>query len=95
MGAGRFVGRVGGLAVAMGVGTAVSFGHGVAWAEDAADSGDSSQAAHTRPDAKTDDSPQQTPQPSRVSKARVLMSIPVRAITHPRTLTETSIRIQM
>lgn len=56
MGAGRFVGRVGGLAVAMGVGTAVSFGHGVAWAEDAADSGDSSQAAHSRPDAKTDDS---------------------------------------
>ena len=34
MGAGRFVGRVGGLAVALGVGAAVSLGHGIAWADE-------------------------------------------------------------
>ncbi|MBI3225735.1 MAG: cadherin-like domain-containing protein [Mycolicibacterium cosmeticum] len=34
MGAGRFVGRVGGLAVALGVGAAVSLGSGTAWADD-------------------------------------------------------------
>lgn len=36
MGAGRFVGRVGGLAVALGVGAATSFGCASAWADDAA-----------------------------------------------------------
>ena len=34
MGAGRFVGRVGGLAVALGVGAAVSLGSGIAWADE-------------------------------------------------------------
>ena len=33
MGAAGYVGRVGGLAVALGVGTAIATGHGVAWAE--------------------------------------------------------------
>ena len=33
MGASRFVGRVGGLAVALGVGAAVFSGGGVAWAD--------------------------------------------------------------
>ncbi|MCV7252575.1 hypothetical protein H7J86_10415 [Mycobacterium hackensackense] len=39
VGAGRFVGRVGGLAVALGVGAAVSLGQGTAWADDAATGG--------------------------------------------------------
>ncbi|MGJ6126467.1 Ig-like domain-containing protein [Mycolicibacterium sp. Y3] len=39
VGAGRFVGRVGGLAVALGVGAAVSLGQGTAWADDTATSG--------------------------------------------------------
>lgn len=40
MGAGRFVGRVGGLAVALGVGAAVTLGgHGTAWAEESAGDG--------------------------------------------------------
>ena len=39
MGAGRFVGRVGGLAVALGVGAAVSLGQGTAWADDTATGG--------------------------------------------------------
>jgi hypothetical protein len=34
MRAGRFVGRVGGLAVALGVGAAVSLGASAAWADD-------------------------------------------------------------
>ena len=38
MGASRYVGRVGGLAVALGVGAAVFTGSGVAWADDESDS---------------------------------------------------------
>ena len=41
MGAARYVGRVGGLAVALGVGTAILGGHGMAWA----DTGDSGAGA--------------------------------------------------
>ena len=33
MGASRYIGRIGGLAVALGVGAAVFTGYGVAWAE--------------------------------------------------------------
>lgn len=42
MGAGRFVGRVGGLAVALGVGAAVSLGAGIAWADESAGGGSES-----------------------------------------------------
>lgn len=45
MPAGRFVGRIGGLAVALGVGAAVSFGAPAAWAEDSAGDGGGSAAA--------------------------------------------------
>jgi ABC-2 type transport system ATP-binding protein len=44
MGASRFVGRVGGLAVALGVGAAVFSGGGVAWA-DTTDEGRSNDAS--------------------------------------------------
>ncbi len=39
MGASRFVGRVGGLAMALGVGAAVFTGYGVAWADDSPSAG--------------------------------------------------------
>ena len=42
MGAGRFVGRVGGLAVALGVGAAVSLGSGIAWADESPGGGSES-----------------------------------------------------
>ncbi|MDQ1319574.1 MAG: type transport system ATP-binding protein [Actinomycetota bacterium] len=50
MGAARFIGRVGGLAVALGVGVAVSSGHGVAFA----DVGDSGAADSARSGSPTD-----------------------------------------
>ena len=49
MRAGRFVGRVGGLAVALGVGVAVASGPGVAWA-DGTDTGAPSAPADGAPD---------------------------------------------
>ena len=48
MAAGRFIGRVGGLAIALGVGTAVFAGAGAAWADSS--SGDS----HIEPERQTD-----------------------------------------
>ncbi|MBJ7384357.1 MAG: DUF4185 domain-containing protein, partial [Mycolicibacterium sp.] len=42
MGASNYIGRVGGLAVALGVGSAVVTGHGVAFADDGGDTGTSS-----------------------------------------------------
>lgn len=53
MGAGRFVGRVGGLAVALGVGAAISLGSAVAWADEGpgAGSGSEESAAPDGPDA--------------------------------------------
>ena len=47
MGAARYVGRVGGLAVALGVGTAILGGHGVAWA-DTGDSGSGASSSSSR-----------------------------------------------
>ena len=67
MGAGRYVGRVGGLAVALGIGTAVFTGHGVASATTDSDASpthaetDSGQTTHRSPargpavEAKADD----------------------------------------
>ncbi|MGH3581283.1 MAG: Ig-like domain-containing protein, partial [Mycobacterium sp.] len=52
VGAGRFVGRVGGLAVALGVGAAVSLGHGTAWADDTATTG-SETSGSTGPSEST------------------------------------------
>ena len=49
MRAGRFVGRVGGLAVALGVGVAVASSPGVAWAEDGSSPGADSVSPSTAP----------------------------------------------
>jgi len=49
MGAGRYVGRVGALAVALGVGAAVTVGAGVAWADDSGSSSASSSPARHAP----------------------------------------------
>ncbi|MBO0676126.1 DUF4185 domain-containing protein [Mycolicibacterium sp. S2-37] len=43
--AATYVGRIGGLAIALGVGAAVSLGQGVAWAEDSSSSGVSSSSS--------------------------------------------------
>ena len=53
MGASRFVGRVGGLAVALGVGAAMFAGNGVAWADDAdaGPRGSGSTGASNAPDS--------------------------------------------
>ncbi|MFC7676426.1 DUF4185 domain-containing protein [Mycolicibacterium sp. GCM10028919] len=60
MGASNYIGRVGGLAIALGVGTAVVTGHGVAFADDGGDTGTSSsegassaEGANTGPSAST------------------------------------------
>lgn len=56
MGASNYIGRVGGLAVALGVGTAVVTGHGVAFADDGGDTGTSSStdgAANSSTDGTT------------------------------------------
>lgn len=45
MGASRFIGRVGGLAVALGVGTALLAGQGVAWADTSSESSSSESSA--------------------------------------------------
>jgi hypothetical protein len=64
MGAARYVGRVGGLAVALGVGTAIATGHGVASAETDAPSPTSTDSSNT--DQSTTDTtsvdPTTTPQ---------------------------------
>lgn len=59
MGAGRFVGRVGGLAVALGVGAAVSFGTAVAAADDvgATAGPESSNSAQDSPSSSSDSHP--------------------------------------
>ncbi|SCX26589.1 VCBS repeat-containing protein [Mycolicibacterium fluoranthenivorans] len=64
MGAGRFVGRVGGLAVALGVGAAVSLGAGIAWAEEGSGSGTESGGATSVGDTSGGGSPSGTPAPS-------------------------------
>ncbi len=52
MGAGRYVGRISGLAVALGVGAAVLTGPGVAWAApDASDANETTESASTESDA--------------------------------------------
>ena len=45
MGAAAYIGRVGGLAVALGVGTAIATGYGVAAADDAAANPPSSESS--------------------------------------------------
>lgn len=53
MGASNYIGRVGGLAVALGVGTAVVTGHGVAFADDGGGT-DTSSSTDGAADSKTD-----------------------------------------
>jgi len=53
MGASRYIGRVGGLAVALGVGTAVATGYGVASADETSTSSSSSQSASASSGAAT------------------------------------------
>ena len=48
MGAAGYIGRVGALAVALGVGSAALTGPGVAWADDAGSSGSTAHATHPR-----------------------------------------------
>ncbi|MGZ8746210.1 MAG: hypothetical protein ACXWZ2_04055, partial [Mycobacterium sp.] len=55
MGASAYVGRVGGLAVALGVGAAVATGHGVAWAETESGSSTSESSASTGGASSTSD----------------------------------------
>lgn len=55
MGAAAYVGRIGGLAVALGVGSAVFAGHGVAWADDTDSSASSSSSSATSQSDSTDD----------------------------------------
>ena len=53
MGSARYIGRIGGLAVALGVGAAVFTGHGVAWAQtDSSDSPDSNSSDSAGTDAE-------------------------------------------
>ena len=54
MGAARYVGRIGGLAVALGVGTAVITGQGVAYADEPNDSNDSVNTTNTDTGGSTD-----------------------------------------
>lgn len=56
MGAGHFVGRVGGLAVALGVGAAVSFGSASAWAEDTTGAGGQGSTSSTGGSTASDSS---------------------------------------
>jgi len=73
MGAGRYVGRVGGLAVALGVGVAVLTGHGVAWAgsDGAADPGpaaSTSESNATAPESPGSGSKPKKQRHNRVAK---------------------------
>ncbi len=54
MGAARYVGRIGGLAVALGVGTAVITGQGVAYADEPNDSNDTVNTTNTDTGGSTD-----------------------------------------
>lgn len=55
MGAAAYVGRIGGLAVALGVGSAVFAGHGVAWADDTDSSASATSSSATSQSDSTDD----------------------------------------
>ncbi|QNJ92752.1 DUF4185 domain-containing protein [Mycolicibacterium fluoranthenivorans] len=66
MGAAAYIGRIGGLAMALGVGTAIATGHGIAAADDTSTAGtqtntsDTKTADKTDPDPKTADTKQST-----------------------------------
>lgn len=75
MGAGACVGRVGSLAVALGIGAAVLAGAGVAAAEEGSDSGAGSagstgSTAQTSPAAQTSEAPRKAPKTRRFAAAR-------------------------
>ena len=57
MNAAPYVGRVGGLAVALGVGAAVATGHGVAWAETSSSSSSASPSSSGSPGSSSTSSP--------------------------------------
>lgn len=59
MGASAYIGRVGGLAVALGVGAAIATGHGVAWASPT-DSSSSTSESSASTDSSTDPGPSTT-----------------------------------
>lgn len=65
MGASRYVGRVGGLAVALGVGAAVFAGSGMAWATADADAGSTSAASES-----TDSAPASAPSRGRTTAGK-------------------------
>lgn len=56
MGAAAYIGRIGGLAVALGVGAAVATGQGVAWADDGSNSGSTSSERSDSSASSRDDS---------------------------------------
>ena len=59
MESGKFVGRVGGLAVALGIGAAMAAGNGVAWAGPIGSEGDTSQEGASAGDGESDSAGQQ------------------------------------
>ncbi|MGE2725741.1 DUF4185 domain-containing protein [Mycolicibacterium pulveris] len=69
MGAAAHIGRVGGLAVALGVGTAIATGHGVALADDGADSTAAASSAESASTPSEPASQQHTEAPSSGSQA--------------------------
>ncbi len=79
MGASRFIGRVGGLAVALGVGAAAFSGSAVAWADPSESGSDSSS---TPGSSRSEDSPS-TPARSRKSAAASPAAGPVRSANRP------------
>lgn len=91
MGAARFIGRVGGLAVALGVGVAVSSGHGVAFA-DVGDSGaaDSARSGSPADSAGSPSAAERAPPVRRVERlpagARVMAAAAARAAPMARRL---------
>ena len=81
MAAGRFVGRVGGLAIALGVGTALLAGAGAAWADGS--SGDSPGSTHSGTAARAKSAQKTTPRKvvraqADSSKAEPRASAPIR-----------------
>ncbi|SCX07606.1 DUF4185 domain-containing protein [Mycolicibacterium fluoranthenivorans] len=57
MGAAAYIGRIGGLAMALGVGTAIATGHGIAAADDTSTAGTQTNTSDTKTADKTDPDP--------------------------------------
>jgi ABC-2 type transport system ATP-binding protein len=84
MGASRYVGRVGGLAVALGVGAAMFSGSGLAWADTGSRGADSAAAN------STDTTSAQASAPSRRGGVRASKSAAAKSNDRKRSITEVS-----